>query len=118
MKPALVAEFDARGYDCRGEHGVFILKRRTAGNHVVELSLDVGTWSHSFTGFLIVHVPGYRASVPLLVAPRTNQVPIAGADGWAAIVANLAVIVDDLEKTFVREIEEKAGPAPEWFEPG
>lgn len=118
MKPVLVAAFASRGYDCRGEHGALILKRRTAANHVVELSLDVGTWSHSFTGHLIVHVPGFRASLPLLVAPGSNQVPIAGASGWAQLVDNLVVVVDDLEASFVPEIEAQAGPAPDWFEPG
>ncbi|HXC52374.1 MAG TPA: hypothetical protein VN634_15945 [Candidatus Limnocylindrales bacterium] len=118
MKPLLVETFGPRGYDCRGEHGAFTLRRRTPSNHVVELSLDVGTWSHSFTGFLIVHVPGFRASVPLPVSPGTLQTPIAGAAGWKGIVENLAIIVDALEKSFVSDIEREAGTAPAWFDPG
>lgn len=118
MKPALVAAFGPRGFECRGESGAFFLRRRTPSNHVVELSLDVGTWSHSFTGFLLVHVPGYRATLPLMVGHGVRQAAIAGADGWLRLVENLCVVVDDLERTFVAEIEAVAGPAPGWFEPG
>lgn len=118
MKPLLVETFGPRGFDCRGEHGAFVLRRRTASNHVVELMLDVGTWSHSFTGFLIVHVPGFRASIPLPAGAGAMQVPIAGADGWRRIVENIAVLVDAFEATFVREIEAEAGTAPAWFDPG
>ena len=47
-----------------------------------------------------------------------RKVPIAGAEGWSRLVENVCVIVDDLERGFVPEIEAAAGPAPEWFEPG
>jgi hypothetical protein len=33
-------------------------------------------------------------------------------------VANIAAIGDELERTFVIEIEAAVGPAPQWFEPG
>jgi hypothetical protein len=34
------------------------------------------------------------------------------------IVANLAVIVDELDRTFLPELEQAVGRAPDWFEPG
>jgi hypothetical protein len=118
MKPLLVETFAPRGFDCRGGSGLFVLRRRTRSNNVVELHLDVGTWSHSFTGFLCVHVPGWRASLPLLVGGDGRQVAIRGAAGWARLVENLALLVDDLQSGFVAEIEAVAGVAPAWFEPG
>jgi hypothetical protein len=33
-------------------------------------------------------------------------------------VTNLGAIVDELERTFVPEIEAAVNPAPDWFEPG
>lgn len=116
MKPLLVETFGPLGFECRGGVGTFSLRRRTAANHIVELSLDVGTWSHLFTGFLIVHVPGARLSLQLLVATTTGQVPIEGAQGWIRIVENLRVVVEDLENSFVAEIEAAAESAPTWFE--
>ena len=65
-----------------------------------------------------MHVPGFRASVPLPPIPGAMQIPIAGAEGWRRIVANLAVVVDYLEQTFVVEMEREAGVAPSWFDPG
>ena len=34
------------------------------------------------------------------------------------LVANLAVVVDKLDRTFLRELEDAVGPAPEWLQPG
>jgi hypothetical protein len=46
-----------------------------------------------------------------------TQVPIDGPEGWRRIVENLAVVVADLEGSFVPEVGAAAGPAPAWFEP-
>lgn len=116
MKPTLVEQFGPLGFDCRGGNGVFQLRRRMPTNHTVELHLDVGTWSHAFSGFLSVHLPGGRATLPLLVGPGVARAPIRGAEGWKRIVENLGVVVAELERTFVTDVVEAAGPAPEWFE--
>jgi hypothetical protein len=119
LKPTLVAAFKPRGYDCRGGSGVFTLRRRTAANHVVDLELDVGTWSRSLTAMFHVHGPGFNATLFLPVTTRgAGQYPIGDTANWERIVANLGAIVDELERTFVAEIGEAAGPAPAWFEPG
>ncbi len=63
LKPTLVEAFKPRGYDCRGGSGTFSLRRRTTTNHVVEVELDVGTWSRSLTFMLHVHGPGFIATL-------------------------------------------------------
>ena len=67
-----------------------------------------------------VHGPGFNATVMPPVAPRAGagQYPIGDTENWQRIVANIAAIVDELERTFVAEIEAVVDPAPEWFEPG
>jgi len=114
LKPALVNAFAPRGYDCRGETGMFTLRRRTSGNHVVALVVDVGTWSRMVTPLFTVRGPNFEATVPIPVGGR-GQYPIGDTTQWEAIVANLSVIVDELDRTFVPEIEAAAGPAPDWF---
>lgn len=119
LKPALVEAFGPRGFDCRGESGTFTLRRRTPANHVLELYLDVGTWSRMVTAIYRVHAPGFVASVPIPVGPGAGgQYPIGDQDNWRRIVANLDAITGELDRTFAAEVEAAAGPAPEWFQPG
>lgn len=120
LRPALVSAFASRGYDCRGGSGTFTLRRRTAANHVVELELDVGTWSRSLTFMFHVRGPGFNATLlpPVSARDEARQYPIGDTANWERIVANVAAIVDELERTFVRELEAAAGPAPAWFDPG
>jgi hypothetical protein len=120
LKPTLVQAFKPRGFDCRGDSGTFTLRRRTKANHVVELELDVGTWSRSLTFMFHVRGPGFAATLipPITRREGARQYPIGDTANWEKIVANLGAIVDELERTFVPEIEEAAGPAPAWFEPG
>ncbi|HEX7137487.1 MAG TPA: hypothetical protein VF219_06560 [Vicinamibacterales bacterium] len=120
LKPTLVEAFKPRGFDCRGGSGTFSLRRRTKENHVVEIDLDVGTWSRSLTFMFHVHGPGFSATLIPPVTPRdaARQYPIGDTGNWEQIVANMGAIVDELERTFVPEVEDAAGPAPEWFEPG
>jgi hypothetical protein len=120
LKPTLVDVFKPRGFDCRGGSGTFTLRRRTKANHVVEVDLDVGTWSRSVTFMFHVHGPGFRATLipPVTAREAARQYPIGDTANWERIVANICAIVEELERTFVPEIEDAAGPAPEWFEPG
>ena len=119
LKPTLVAAFGPRGYDCRGGSGTFTLRRRTSSNHLVDLELDVGTWSRSLTAMFHVRGPRFKATLILPVTLRGGgQYPIGDTENWERIVANLGVIVDELDRTFVPEIEAAAGRAPDWFEPG
>jgi len=116
-KPALEAAFKPLGFSCAGGKGEFHLKRRTEGNHIAELYLDVGTWSHMVTAIFMMHGPGFRATLPLPIAPGIyGQYPIGDAAQWQKIVENLASMVRELERTFVPAIVAAAGPAPAWFD--
>lgn len=119
LKPALVEAFAPRGYSCHFESGTFTLRRRTPDHHVVDLVVDVGTWSHLVTVMFAVHGPGFKAVLPLPISKGImGQYPIGDAERWRRIVANLAMIVAELDRTFLPELEQAVGRAPEWFEPG
>jgi hypothetical protein len=120
LKPTLVDAFKPRGYDCRGESGTFSLRRRTGANHVVDVELDVGTWSRSVTFMFHVYGPGFTATLmpPVTLRGDGRQYPIGDTANWERIIANIAAIVEELDRTFVAEIDEAAGAAPEWFDPG
>jgi hypothetical protein len=118
LKPALEQYFKPLGFSCKGGSGTFTLRRRTVANHVVEVALDVGTWSHMVTAHFHVHVPGYRCTLPMPVAPGldSGQYPIGDAERWEKIVANLAALGAYLDRQIVPEVDAAAGPAPEWFD--
>jgi hypothetical protein len=119
-KPALETAFKLMGYGCRGGSGQFHLTRRTLGNLTVELYLDVGTWSHSVSAIFLVQGAGFKASLGIPVAPREaayGQYPIGDAAQWQKIVDNLAAMVRELDRSFVPEIEQTAGPTPAWYQP-
>ena len=82
--------------------------------------MDVGTWSRSLTLTFSVCGPGFNATLmpPVTVRDDGRQYPIGDTANWERIVANIGAIVDELERTFVPEIEAAVGAAPEWFEPG
>jgi hypothetical protein len=117
-KPVLVKAFKPMAYTCTGGSGTFTLRRRTAGNLTVEVSLDVGTWSRSITaGFKVLGL-GFKANLPLPVSKRAaGQYPIGDAARWQQIVDNLAALVAEYERSFVPAIEAVAGPTPEWYTP-
>ncbi|HTB11464.1 MAG TPA: hypothetical protein VK752_07835 [Bryobacteraceae bacterium] len=116
-KPALEAAFKPMGYSCRGGSGTFYLTRRTAGNLTVELYLDVGTWSHSISAMVTIKGGGFQFSLNIPVAPNEapGQYPIGDAIQWQKIVENLAAMVRELDRSFVPEIEQAAGPSPAWY---
>jgi hypothetical protein len=118
-KPVLVRAFKPLGYDCQGGSGTFTLRRRTAGNLTVEISMDVGTWSRSITAHFKVKGPGFRALLPLPVSRRagSGQYPIGDGEQWGKIVDNMAALVKELERTFIPAVEAASGPAPEWYRP-
>jgi hypothetical protein len=131
-KPELVRAFTPLGYDCKGNTGTFTLKRRTSGHHTVRLTLDVGTWSHSITAFMkvegMIDGQGFKATLSLPVSrsaargvvhgvDMAGQFPIGGPARWKEIVENLAVLVGELDRSFVTEVEAAAGPSPEWYRP-
>jgi hypothetical protein len=120
LKPALVEAFTPRGYDCRGGSGMFTLRRRTATHHIVDIELDVGTWSRSVTFMFSVRGPGFNATLmsPVTARDGSRQYPIGDTANWQLIVANIAALVDEFERTFVAEITSAVDPAPAWFEPG
>jgi hypothetical protein len=119
-KPALERVFKPMSYTCRGESGTFILRRRTAANLTVELSLDVGTWGHSVIAMFRVWGLGFKGllSIPVSTnAPVHAQYPIGDADRWWKIVENLGAMVRELDRSLVPEIEAAVGPSPGWYQP-
>ncbi len=119
-KPALERLFKPMGYSCRGESGTFTLQRRTAANLTLELHLDVGTWGHKVISAFRVWGLGFKAGLILPVSATDvvgGQYPIGDSDQWQKIVENLAALVAELERSFVPEIEQAAGPSPEWYQP-
>ncbi|MFZ0312181.1 MAG: hypothetical protein WAL85_05695 [Candidatus Korobacteraceae bacterium] len=123
-KPALERVFKPMGYSVRGgtagETGSFTLRRRTATNLTMELSLDVGTWSHSLTAMFFVWGLGFKGTLilpPTAKAVQGGQYPIGDAQQWQKIVENLGALVAELQRTFVPEVEAAAGPSPEWYHP-
>jgi hypothetical protein len=118
LKPTLEQYFRPLGFSCKGGVGTFTLRRRTAANHVVEVDLDVGTWSRMVIAHFRVHVPGYRCTLPMPLAPGLDwgQYPIGDAARWDKIVANLAALGAHLDRKIVPEIDAAAGPAPDWFD--
>jgi hypothetical protein len=119
LKPALETAFRPMGYGCRGGSGQFHLTRRTSGNLTIELYLDVGTWSHAVSAIFLVQGAGFKASLPIPVTPLDGpgQYPIGDALQWQKIVENLAALVRELDRSFVPEIEQAAGPTPAWYQP-
>ena len=75
-KPALERVFKPMGYSVRGgtasETGSFTLRRRTAANSTLELSLDVGTWSHNVTAIFLVWGLGFKGT--LMLPPTAKAV--------------------------------------------
>ena len=123
-KPELVRAFTPLGYDCHGESGTFTLKRRTAGNLAVGLTLDVGTWGNSIAAFMrvlgLADGQGFKATLILPISRQAaygGQFPIGGPERWRQIVENLAALVERLDQSFVPEIEAISGPSPQWFRP-
>lgn len=120
LKPALEEAFGPLGYDCRGGHGSFTLRRRTPGNLTVQITLDVGTWSHSVLGLFLVQGLGFKANFRLPVGRHPaaiGQYPIGNAERWRKIVDNLAALAAELDRSVVPAIESAAGPSPEWYRP-
>ena len=118
LKPALVKHFKPLGYACKGGSGTFTLRRRTPENHVVEVELDVGTWSRRLMAHFRVHVPDFRFTLPMPAAPGLTalQCSIGDAERWEKLVENLAALTTYLDREVVQKISEAAGPAPDWFD--
>jgi hypothetical protein len=123
-KPALERVFKPMGYSVRGgtanETGSFTLRRRTTANLTLELSLDVGTWSHNVTAIFLVWGLGFKGT--LILPPTAKEVhggqyPIGDAEQWRKIVENLGALVAELERTLVPEVEAVAGRSPDWYQP-
>jgi hypothetical protein len=123
-RPALERVFKPMGYSVRGgtggETGSFSMRRRTAANSTLELSLDCGTWMHGVLAIFKIWGLGFKAT--LTIPPGANvgigaQYRIGDAEHWREAVENLGVMVAELERTFVPEVEAAAGPSPEWYQP-
>ncbi|SFJ43569.1 hypothetical protein SAMN05216525_12510 [Bradyrhizobium sp. Gha] len=112
------------------------LQRRTPGNLVVQLRVDIRGWGSTVNASIQViglskgqeKSPGFRATLNLPLSPQAargmvgdvefvGQFPIGGPDRWRQIIDNLAHLVATLDRSFVPEVEAILGPSPEWFQP-
>jgi hypothetical protein len=123
-KPALERVFKPMGYSVSGGtgsgSGSFHLRRRTAANSTLEISLDTGTWFPAVTAIFMLYGLGFKATLmlpPTQKAIGGSQYMIGDADNWQRIVENFGALVAELERTFVPEVEAAAGPSPEWYTP-
>ena len=118
LKPALEKHFKPLGYVCKGGSGIFTLRRRTAANHIVEVNLDVGTWSRHLSGHFHVYMPDFQIRLPMPAASdlKAMQCDIGDAERWEKLVENMAAFTAHLDREVVPEVEKVAGPAPAWFE--
>ena len=98
-----------------------ICTRRFASNISTRLSVDFGTmrdyiystWSaHWFGQSLQVSLPDYPMSGHKVAAFFVDETR------WRQIVANLAALVTELDRSVITVVEQIAGPAPAWYRPG
>ncbi len=75
-KPALERVFKPMGYTCRGESGDFVLRRRTASNLSVDVSVSIGSWGKSVSAHYCVWGLGFKAPLSL---PPTAKAVVLGA---------------------------------------
>jgi hypothetical protein len=123
-KPALERVFKPMGYRVSGgtgsSSGSFTLRRKTAANSTLELSLDTGTWFPAVLAIFMIYGLGWKATLtlpPTQKAVAGGQYMIGDAENWQKIVDNLGALVAHLERTFVPEVEAVAGSSPEWYQP-
>lgn len=119
-KDALVSVFQPRGFRYQSSHsgpGLFLLMKPSPGNNRLYLQVDVGTWSHSFSGMLTISGPGWNCSFTVMVSPdqKRDQYAIGDQEHWVRIVDNAAAVVHHLENNLVPRIEELYPHTPAWF---
>jgi hypothetical protein len=119
-KPALDRVFKPMGYTVRGESKDFVVRRRTASNLTVELSVSIGGWGTMVMAMFRVWGLGFKALLSIPPSAKVvagGQYPIGDADQWQKIAENLGALVAELDRTLVPAIEAAAGPSPEWYKP-
>jgi hypothetical protein len=110
-KPALLEVFEPLGYryqSNRSGNGGFTLTKTSPRGHEIELSLDVGSYSRTAGGRVVMNGSGWMTSAVLAITPWENNYaayPIVDADVWQKIVENLRASVEHYEGTFVPEID-------------
>ena len=119
-KEVLVSVFKPRQYRYQSKlsgQGVFILSKHTPNHNRLSLLFDVGSISHLCSSRIAINGPGWSSGIDLIVTPdqKHSQYPIGGGDSWNCIVQNVAVLVDNLEKEYVPQIETLFPRTPKWF---
>jgi hypothetical protein len=120
LKPSLASAFRPLGYSCLGASGTFFLRRKTSSNITVELNIDVGTWYRAASVFFKMEGLGFCNQLTLPVtksAVGKHQYKFNDLRRWQQIVDNLAALTKELDLTFVPQVENIAGPSPDWFLP-
>lgn len=124
LKTSLIQAYRVLGYHYESRdsgQGVFILRKRTALHHSLEVHVDVGSYSKHASFLLCLDGPGWRARALVPVnchAAHSLGYPIVNAGIWRRIVENSVVAVRYLESSFVSEIEALYPAAPAWYRYG
>ncbi len=94
-KPVLERAFEPLGYTCQGDTGTFSLRRRTGGNLVVELALDVASDLPTGTRgllFQVVFIDAEHGSPPSTNGMSLNVVPELKGSGLPAMVLAIVIV--------------------------
>lgn len=123
LKADLVSAFKPRGYKydaSRSGHGEYVLVKRTARGHGVEVCFDVGPMTHGVSVSWFVHGPGWGANFDVPVSSgkhASDRYPVDSLATWVKIVANAGAVIDHLEATMLPKIEARVDRAPRWWRP-
>jgi hypothetical protein len=128
-KTAIMNVFKPRGYSYLSKlsgQGIYTLVKRTKSNHQIKLLFDSGKYNCGLACTMVLEAPfwEYRVALPLpykddKTGSMTTTIalyPLPDEETLKMVVNNFAVVVDYMEKTFVKEMEELYGPAPNWYE--
>jgi hypothetical protein len=120
VRAALVRAFKPDGWKKAAGRGAGMhrLWKPTPNGRRLVMDFDTGSWLRQVTGFIKFPT---EAGVFRLVLPadRTmrGQYLAPNPEVFRAIVENLTVVVRELERTWVVQIEDALGPVPEGYQP-
>lgn len=120
-KEVIIETFKPRGYKYisklgfRG--GYFTLNRTTANNQIM-LYFHLAPMAKALSCTFAYQGPLWEHSLDIRFSPLQvqKQYGITGPEDLERAIRNAGAIVDHLEETLVRELDDIYGPAPAWFQ--
>lgn len=120
MKSVLLEVFNPLEFQYQNQdsgQGMYVMTKPTSRNNMIELSIDIGSYSRSALFGLTLH--GFRHWIHVSIpagGKQSNQssYAILSIENWRQMLENVAVLVQHLERTFVVEAEEILGRSPRW----